>query len=222
MLSHMRKIIPLMLICFFALSIGIVYGQTTYERGTIFESDAGGGNITFAHNITATTFTNAVANQARFTQLHMLGNGTWANLGFRNANNNNTMNITQLGTRHISFDAIIETNTILEVYLPGSIGRPDTVTGGGVVTWTKPTLFITMTGDDTVILEWDLDPTGISDSIDLSIDIMITMFPLIVLMFAVSLVELGRMNYVSNRVVLYALVVAVVAIILGIYRALGI
>lgn len=144
-----------------SLSIGFVYAQTTYERGTVFLSDVGGGNITFAQNITANTFSNAVGNQARFTNFTMLANGSWANIGFRNQNGNNTMNITGVDTRYVRFDSVINNNTVLEFYSP-DLGEPDFVTGGNGTVWIAPTLFITMNVSQTVILEWGENITLVS------------------------------------------------------------
>ncbi len=79
---------------------------------------------------------------------------------------------------------------------------------------------VTTTGNGVIVR---LDYTNLQiTTVEDSINIMITMFPIVVIVFAVLLMQLGRLNYVSNRVVIYALVVAVAAIILGMYRAIGI
>ena len=125
----LRKLFPLLFLITVGLGVGVIYAQTTYEAGTVFISEVGGGNITFAGNISATLFSNAVGNQARFTSINMLANGTWSRLGFGNDNGFNEMNVTNLGTDYIQIDMIVENNTLIEVYLPDD-GEPDTVTGG--------------------------------------------------------------------------------------------
>ena len=78
---------------------------------------------------------------------------------------------------------------------------------------------VTTTGNGVIVT---LDYTNLQlVSVEDSINIMITIFPIVVIVFAVLLMELGKMNYVSNRVVIYAFVVAIAAIILGMYRAIG-
>ena len=214
----MKKLLPLLFILGVALGVGVVSAQTTYEVGTVFISEVGGGNITFAGNTTATLFSNAVGNQARFTTLHMLANGTWSRLGFGNDNSNNTMNITRLGTDYISFDAIIPNNTILEVYLPDH-GEPDTVTGGIADNWITPTLFITMTGDDTITLEWTGEtPEPISTGLSTSIDLIIQWIPLIALLFLFKAKEEGILN---SSLLVFVIAIVVLAFMVGVFRSIG-
>lgn len=82
----------LLLILIMGLGVTVVYAHD-FSSETVFLSDVGGGNITFAYNCTFSTFTVA-GNQARFTVFEMDSNGTWTRLGFRNPWANATMNIT--------------------------------------------------------------------------------------------------------------------------------
>jgi len=107
------------------------------------------------------------------------------------------------------------------VYLPDH-GEPDTVTGGIADNWITPTLFITMTGDGTVILEYGEDePTYNIDGLDEGFDLFITLLPLVVLAFVLELARGGGYGIVNNRVILYSVVAAVVAIIIAVIRITG-
>ncbi len=78
---------------------------------------------------------------------------------------------------------------------------------------------VTTTGNGVIVT---LDYTNLQlISVEESINIMIDFFPIVVFVFAMMIIELGKMDYVSNNVVIYALVVAVAAIILGMYQAIG-
>lgn len=210
----MKKFIPLLFLITISLGLGIVAAQTTYERGTAFLSDVGGGNITFAQNITATTFSNAVGNQARFTVIDMLANGTWAELGFRNNNGNNTVNITTLGEDWISFDAIIENNTIIEVYTPR--GEPFIVTGGTGTAWVAPTVFITMNADDTVTLQWGQGALG--SPINQALNNFVSLLPLIVILAFFGAKQLGL---ISNLAFVWVIITAVFVAVIFIATQTG-
>ena len=146
------KLLPLTLLIVVGLGLGMVYAHN-FARETVFLSDVGGGNITFALDFTADTYTVAI-NQSRFTNLEMNLNGSWTSLGFRNPVNTSTLNVTHVGTRYVAFDALVFGPTIYEAWLPDD-GEPDHVAGAGGTAWADPTLDITMNNNGTVVLEWD-------------------------------------------------------------------
>lgn len=145
------KQLLLILLIIGALGVGLVQAHD-FSNETIFLSDVDGGNITFAYNFTATTYTVA-DNQSRFTVIKMNNNGTWTRLGFRNPWANATIRITHLGTNYIAVNATVAGATVFEVWLPDA-GEPDSVTGADADNWVNPSLDVTMNNNGVFILEW--------------------------------------------------------------------
>jgi len=94
-----------------------------------------------------------------------------------------------------------------------------TVTYGNVTAFNENTYGITNYNQPTSRdLTWGIP---FSDRIFPVIGLLLEFFPIIAFVFGVLIIDLGRMNFVSNRIVIYALVVAVAALIMGIYQAVG-
>lgn len=181
------KWIPLILLIVAGLGVGVVYGHT-FSNETVFLSDVAGGNITFALNFTATTYTVA-DNQVRFTVLEMDGNGTFGSLGFRNPFDNATLQVTNVGPYYVAFQCNVSGPTVFEVWLP-LLGEPDFINGESASAWGTPTLDVTMNNNGTVVLEWDAN--GLPSNIDSLVSDMTT-----------YLFILGLIVLVSGGVVVY-------------------
>ena len=210
------KYLPLLVLITVGLGISIVYGHD-FSSETVFLSDVDGGNITFALDFTATTYTVA-GNQARFTVFEMNNNGTYTRLGFRNPWANATMNITHAGDNYLAFTVTVAGPTVFEVWLPDD-GEPDNIAGADADNWAAPSLEVTMNNNGTVVLEWaEAGAPSLFDRIVDDLGLFWTLFP-IVLFFAV--LDSRRSGLINNKVFIYLMLVAVASIIALLFRILN-
>lgn len=119
-----------------------------FDKSTVFLSDADGGNITFAQDITANQVQTPVNNQVRFTNL-TYGSYNFGNIGFRATNTSLTMNITSINSTDVTVTITQSNNTIYELWFPSI--DPVTITGADSSIWnaTSDTLFVTMDANGT-------------------------------------------------------------------------
>ena len=120
------------------------------EKGVVFLSEVGGGNITFGANVTTTGIT-WVGDQVRIADLVYDGSA-WGDIGFRAPTTSTTMNITHIDETHIVIDTTQASATTYEVYL--NTAEAPNVTGATSSNYASPTLSYNMAAAGTVTLDW--------------------------------------------------------------------
>ena len=166
-----RKLLPVLILIGLSL---VTVNAHNFDNSVIWTSDVAGGNITFAHDFTADTFT-VTDNQIRFTNFEMNGNGSWSGIGFRNPDFNCTMNVTHVGTDYVKVNCIVDGDgTTYETYLPDA-GLPERILGTNGFTWITPTLQLIKNVNGTITLEWTTTGGGNGVSL-LLILVLIMMF----------------------------------------------
>lgn len=208
------KYLPLITLMIVALGVGTVYAHT-FDSSTVFLSDATGGQITFAQDFTAVTYTVA-DNQARFTVMVFNANGTFGSIGFRNPAAAATLQVTNIGRNYVAFDVTVAAPTNFEVWLPG-VGEPDVVTGGLISTWTSPSLTITANANDSIVLMWTED--DISDTMTTGILGIVPWIAL--LLIAAILKHLGSGGKLDMAAVGLAFTIIVILAVISMIAGMG-
>ncbi len=140
-------ITTVVVLTFITTAYAIDFGQ-----GTVFLSEAGGGNITFAADISADNVTWA-SNRVIFANFTY--DTYWWNysFGIRSPNTSLAFNITDVNATHIVIDITQSSNTTYEVYLP-SVTQPNSVIGVISDNYIASVQYFTMGGNGTVIISW--------------------------------------------------------------------
>ena len=144
----------LILAVMFSVITLTVYAAVVFPAGTAFLSEAGGGEIVFAEDITVDNVT-WVGDQVRFGNL-WFDTYNWGNIGFSAPPTSIELNTTIINSTHILIDNIQSADTIYEVYLPFTPNP--SVAGADAFNYVFPTLSFTMTANSSVVISWAAPP----------------------------------------------------------------